>query len=129
MSWLDPTFEDYRFDWQHNFGLKARARGMVPGVAAQRYISQLRAMRRQLRRTPEPTWNDLRAILHKNGPRNRDRWILDRCRKRIDEAVKRGESSATMERRNLFDAWRGHSNLRRRIGTFRQRARKFNRRG
>lgn len=127
MSWQDPKDVSYRLDWQHAFGVEARARGMVSAAAAQRYISQLRTMQRRLRRTPEPTWSDWKAIFQKAGSRIRDRWILDRCKKRIDEAIKRGDSSVAMERRNLFDAWRGHSNLRRRIGTFGQRARKFNR--
>jgi hypothetical protein len=124
MSWKNPYDEKYQVRWQHAFGLSARAHGMVHGTFAQRYISQLRAMGRRLRRPPAPTWSDWKKIFGEPPSRNRDRWILDRCKKRIDSATKRGDTSAAMERRNLFDAWRGHS-YSRGIAKYRQRPRKF----
>jgi hypothetical protein len=53
---LDPRWEDYRHRNQCAFSLKRKGLGAYAIFCARRYISQVRAMRRQLAQGLEPSF-------------------------------------------------------------------------
>jgi hypothetical protein len=54
---LDPRWEDYRHSYQCAFSLRRKRLGAYATFHARRYVSQVRAMRRQLARGLEPSFS------------------------------------------------------------------------
>jgi hypothetical protein len=128
MTWGDPSYDQYRHDRLSEFGLSARARGMKSAVAAQLYISQQRAMYRRLRSNPEVTWRDWKRIFRRPGWRDMPgRWIINRCKQRLDRALRQGADQRSLERRGLFEPLKGHQEYRG-MAKLRQHVRQPNRR-
>lgn len=94
----DPRWEDYLLRKQTAYSLKMKRIGPYAVVAAQKYVSQVRAMRRVLRAGGIPSLSNYRP-LRRSYPKG---FLHHRLDQRLVQAIVRGETSRAIARRSFF---------------------------